>query len=88
MTLNIKPYSEAVSRIEYVRPGKYSNLEEALDAFRRESIRYLVLDGYHIKRRPFLRDVSAERYRDRFELLKQFEGGDTLRDVSIYEIKY
>ena len=88
LQLNIKPYREAANRIEYIRPGKYTTLDEALEHFRHASIRYLILDREHIKRRPYLRDVASERYQDRFELLEYFDGGETLRDVHIYEIKH
>ncbi len=86
--LNKIPYDQADKRIQYIRPGRYDNLEDALEQFRLASIRYLILDKHHIKRRPYLREVTSEQYKDRFEHLEYFHGGDTLRDVHIYRIKY
>jgi len=82
-----RPYNTVNSRIEYVRPGKLSSFDEALAEFRRNSIRYLVLDNVHIRRLPQLRKAFSPKYSHDLKLLKHFEGGETLRDVYIYEIK-
>jgi hypothetical protein len=86
-----RKFDQVVPHITVWRPGIYQNLDQALIHFRQQGIQYLITDRGHIKRRPYLRDVSTPEWRDTFTHLKYFHLGDKgsqLYEVNIYRIEY
>ena len=86
-----RKFEQVAPNISTWRPGIYQNLDEALIHFRTKGIQYLITDRVHIKRRPYLRDVSAPEWQDTFRHLNYFRLGDKgsqLHEVNIYRIDY
>lgn len=84
-------FERVQSRINLIRPGVYTSLEEAHEAFRRREINYLVTDDVHIHERPYLKDVSKPKWGGVFRHMKHFPIGDkgaVLKNVDIYEVVY
>lgn len=86
-----KAFQSVEPRINTIRPGVYRDLSRALEEFRRRNIRYLITDGNHIRRRPYLRNVSNEEWKDVLRHLNTFRHGyegAVLKNVNIYELVY
>jgi hypothetical protein len=86
-----KEFQSVEPRINTIRPGVYRDLSRALEEFKQRNIRYLITDDNHIRRRPYLKDVSNEEWNDIFRHLKHFRLGDkgaVLKGVNIYEVVF
>ena len=87
----ILPFDQVDRKISYIRPGNYQRLEDALAEFKQLGIQYVITDGYHIKRRSYLRELKNEEWACRFQHLKYFKSwqkGSVLHDVNIYKVNF
>lgn len=72
-----------------IRPGIYNSLDEAISEFRERNIKYIITDKIHIRRRPYLKEIATDKWKETFEHLQHFEIGDKgciLADVNIYKV--
>ena len=86
-----KRFSEVARSIQTIRPGIYEDLATAVEDFRRLGVEYVITDKNHIKRRPYLREISDEKWANVFHHLGYFEIGDpgaVLYGVNIYRFNY
>ena len=73
------------------RPGIYRRLSDALKDFQKQNIRYVITDQNHIKRRPYLRQITRKKWNHVFHHLGSFpreDRGAVLDGVNIYRIDY
>jgi hypothetical protein len=59
--------------------------------FEQLGIKYVITDGYHIRRRPYLKEIQNKEWASRFHHLKYFKSmirGSVLHDVNIYKVCY
>ena len=87
----IIPFNLVDRKITYIRPGIYHRLKDAMREFEQLGINYVIADGYHIRRRPYLKEIQNEEWASRFRHLKFFESrikGGVLYDVNIYKVCY
>lgn len=84
-------FSEVARSIRTIRPGIYDDLSTAVEEFRQLGIEYVITDKNHIKRRPYLREISDEKWSDVFQHLGYYEIGDpgaVLYGVNIYRLNF
>jgi hypothetical protein len=67
------------SNISIIRTGYYSSLDESMDFFYNNNVKYLIVDSEQTNRRPYLSDVSAS---NSFTLVRSFD------ELDIYRIEY
>lgn len=87
----ILPFDQVERKIDTIRPGNYARLQDALIEFKQLGIQYVITDGYHIKRRPYLRELENEEWARQFRHLKYFQSymkGSVLHEVNIYEVRF
>jgi hypothetical protein len=78
-------------KITTYRPGIYQNLENAMVKFRENNTQYIITDRYHIKSRPYLREITNKRWQPIFKKLNHFgfpQRGGVLIGVDIYKINW
>ena len=87
----IIPFNQVDRKIKPLRPGIYHRLKDAMRDFEQLGIKYVITDGYFIRRRPYLKEIQNEEWASRFRHLKFFESrikGGVLYDVNIYKVCY
>ncbi len=87
----ILPFDQVQRKITSMRPGVYERLEDALPDFKQMGVKYVITDGSHIRRRPYLKEIQGEKWTGRFRHLKYFQRrprGGVLYDVNIYKVCY
>jgi hypothetical protein len=87
----ILPFDQVDRKISTIRPGNYARLKDALIEFEQLGIQYVITDGNHIKRRPYLKELQNEEWASQFRHLKYFRSrikGSVLHDVNIYQVCY
>jgi hypothetical protein len=87
----IIPFNQVDRKIKPMRPGIYRRLKDAMRDFEQLGIKYVITDGYFIRRRPYLKEIQNEEWAGRFRHLKFFESrikGGVLYDVNIYKVCY
>lgn len=78
-------------KISTYRPGIHNNLKNAMAEFKDNNTKYIITDRYHIKRRPYLKEIADKQWEPIFKKINHFgfpKRGGVLIDVNIYEIDW
>lgn len=85
------PFNQVEEHLQTIHPSLYPSLADAVIAFRKQNINYLVTDSVSRKKRPYLKELSDKKWHEAFELLKHFPFGDRgahLFSINVYKIHY
>jgi hypothetical protein len=87
----ILPFNQVDRKITTIRPGIYYRLKDALGEFEKLGVKYVITDGAHSRRRPYLKELQDEEWASQFRHLKYFRSrikGSVLHEVNIYKVCY
>jgi len=88
-----RSFAMVQEKITRVRPGEHDTLAEAVIDFRNRKIDYVITDElnlYQKHRRPYLKEIKDDRWRDEFVHLQSFAGGEpgaVLYGIDIYRLQ-
>lgn len=77
-------------KIVRIRPGEHRSLAEAVESFREQGVRYVIIDDLNLsvlRRKTYLRDIREEKWRETFVPVRSFAGGEhssALIGIEIY----
>ena len=86
-----RKFDEVRQMIKPMRPGLYESMDQAIKDFKKMGIHYIITDKCNIHRRPYLKEIKKDKWKNIFQHMKYFEHGDkgaVLFGVNIYKVTY